>query len=103
MRLGDLDALIARFDKVHMDDYPYNRGIQRGIEIARDWAMEAPTIDAVPVLRCRECSYRLPKGTVCQLSGMDIAEDDFCSRGQRKIETALPKSDAKNESLEVKP
>lgn len=43
-----------------------------------------PTIDAVPVVRCRECRYHLPKGSVCQLSGMDITEDDFCSRGQRK-------------------
>lgn len=45
---------------------------------------KAPTIDAVPVVRCRECSYRLPKGTVCQLSGVTITGDDFCSRGQRK-------------------
>ena len=26
--------------------------------------------------------------------------DDFCSLGERKIETVLPKSDAKDESLE---
>lgn len=46
--------------------------------------LDIPTIDAVPVVRCRECSYRLPKGTVCQLSGVTITGDDFCSRGQRK-------------------
>ena len=27
--------------------------------------------------------------------------DGFCDRGQRKIETVLPKSDAKDESLEA--
>lgn len=46
-----------------------------------------PTIDAVHAAGgcyCRECSYRLPKGTVCQLSGMEITGDDFCSRGQSK-------------------
>lgn len=29
-----------------------------------------------------------------------ISRDDFCSYGQRKIETVLPKSDAKDEGLE---
>ena len=68
--------------------------------------INAPAIDPVHAAcgcYCRECRYRPPKGTVCQLSGMDITEDDFCSRGQRKIETVLTKSDTKNESLEVKP
>ena len=65
-----------------------------------------PTIDAVPVVRCRECKHGKrgvdnmvrcshPCGKVISM----IAED-FCSYGQRKIETVLPKNDAKDESLE---
>ena len=49
--------------------------------------MGTPTIDPVHAAGgcyCRECSYRPPKGTVCQLFGGIITEDDFCSRGQRK-------------------
>ena len=53
-----------------------------------------PTIDAVPVVRCRECnrwdtdrdSYGKddgPKGT-CMKFFEDTYSDDFCSYGQRK-------------------
>lgn len=70
-----------------------------------------PTIDAVPVVRCQECkrwyadpdSYGKddgPKGK-CMKSFEDTYSDDFCSYGQRKIETVLPKSDAKDKSLEA--
>ena len=51
----------------------------------------APTVDAVPVVRCRECVGRpfweedhngVP---VCLLSGLYVrSEDDFCSYGERK-------------------
>ena len=70
----------------------------------------APTISAVPVVRCQECkrwyadpdSYGKddgPKGK-CMKSFEDTYSDDFCSYGQRKIETVLPINDAKDESLE---
>ena len=52
---------------------------------------EAQTVDAVPVVRCRECVGRpfweedhngVP---VCLLSGLYVrSEDDFCSYGERK-------------------
>lgn len=80
MRLIDTEALgVGRCSK---DILPaaYCAGWNGLLNIIND----APTIDAVPVVRCRECSYRLPKGTVCQLSGVTITGDDFCSRGQRK-------------------
>ena len=44
----------------------------------------APTVDAVPVVRCWECKYR--DGTPGQpniLCGQ-MHEDDFCSYGERK-------------------
>ena len=65
-----------------------------------------PTIDAVPVVRCRECRHRYTMNCsmyyeCAQCGGQwDWTTDDgFCDRGQRKIETVLPKSDAKYESL----
>ena len=52
---------------------------------------EAPTVDAVEVVRCRECVGRpfweedhngVP---VCLLSGLYVrSEDDFCSYGERR-------------------
>ena len=74
-----------------------------------------PTIDAVPVVRCRECRHSsLPSGFTqrygepgtlsCHFgpcNRRNVNGNDFCSYGQRKIETVLPKSDAKDESLEA--
>lgn len=57
-----------------------------------------PSANVAEVVRCRECIYR--DGTPGQpniLCGQ-MHDDDFCSYGQRKIETVLPKSDAKDES-----
>lgn len=64
--------------------------------------------DVVPVVRCRECRHRYTMNCSmyyeCSQCGGQwdwTTDDGFCDRGQRKIETALPKSDAKDESLEV--
>ena len=68
-----------------------------------------PTIDAVPVVRCGECHHcketmdHKGPGLFCSIWGREwqrVQPNDFCSYGQRKIETVLPKSDAKDESLE---
>ena len=51
---------------------------------------DAPTVDAVPVVRCRECKYRF-KNNGHDKSGCPIIDaniwmddDDFCSHGERK-------------------
>lgn len=82
MRLIDADALDFTFDRrcFSAGDEQYVRGVDDAIGVINN----APTVDAVSVVRYRECRYHLPKGSVCQLSGTDITEDDFCSRGQRK-------------------
>ena len=65
-----------------------------------------PTISAVPVVRCRECThYKIcdewenEKRMLCEIHHHSYLDHDgdnhFCSWGQRKIETVLPKSDAK--------
>lgn len=63
--------------------------------------------DVVPVVRCRECRHRYTMNCSmyyeCVRCGGQrgwTTDDGFCDRGQRKIETVLPKSDAKDESLE---
>lgn len=71
-----------------------------------------PTIDAVPVVRCRDCKWFNHYTMECESDdvatdheggasfSINFGPDDFCSYGQRKIKTVLPKSDAKIESLE---
>ena len=77
--------------------------------------MEEVAADYVVVVRCRECRHSsLPSGFTqrygepgtlsCHFgpcNRRNVNENDFCSYGQRKIETELPKSEAKDESLEA--
>ena len=49
----------------------------------------APTVDAVPVVRCAQCKHfkrNLENDTYCSsVNGLtDPQEDDFCSYGERK-------------------
>lgn len=80
--------------------------------VDKDDIIDAPTIDAVPVVRCRECAhYKIcdewenGKQMLCEIHHHSYLDHDgdnhFCSWGQRKIETVLPKSDEKDESLEA--
>lgn len=46
-----------------------------------------PTVDAVPVVRCRECKHHHDCDThFCDALGMDCPDDSefFCSYGERK-------------------
>ena len=51
---------------------------------------DLPTIDAVQVVRCKNCSYwskaKVNKQgfLICPASGMEIMANDFCSYGERK-------------------
>ena len=68
--------------------------------------------DVVPVVRCRECENYDENGDCISLDlrigihsdtiNYDFSPDPdfYCAYGRRKIETVLPKSDEKDESLE---
>ena len=81
-RLIDADALEAEFAGRPPDWYSTGT-ILRSID-------SAPTIDAVPVVRCRECKYAC-KSSVLPLvicgNGKGLVDprtDTFCSYGERK-------------------
>ena len=47
----------------------------------------APTIDAVPVVRCKDCKHNLHPGkpnTVCGLNIPIFDGNGYCSEGERK-------------------
>ena len=86
MRLIDADRLSeAIYDNVSA---PYEEAV---------WAKEdclteidaAPTVDAVPVVRCRECKHCDPENYHCDhpmgtAAPLRRKPDDFCSYGERK-------------------
>lgn len=50
-----------------------------------DMVDEQPTIDAVPVVRCKDCKYWRDDDCKNDNHGYcPISENDFCSRGVRK-------------------
>lgn len=93
MRLIDADALPKLFDaefkqtsklirsgEKHLDNLA--EGFAEAIRIAK---YIAPTVDAVPVVRCRECrSYNKPRLGWCSVHLDREGPDDFCSYGERE-------------------
>ena len=92
MRLGDLDALKAEFEQLGLGEHSliervFADGVYAVIE-------NAPTIDAVPVVRCKDCKhYEEPYCMLCKTRigtsyhSKDMTyrkADDFCSYGERK-------------------
>ena len=93
-RLIDANALIAEYDRVHIGE-PGK---------ARNLIADAPTVDAVEVVRCRECKHwgdedgklQSSDGVLfarCKIhnylldgrhTGWCPTENDFCSYGERK-------------------
>ena len=109
MRLGDLDAMATIESEAYMSeqiklDNPITQGLNSVVHRKiQQLIADTPTIDAVPVVRCRECIYCSWQGdnlVYCDNFERDMMPDDYCSVGERKIEPVLPKSDAKDESLE---
>lgn len=46
-----------------------------------------PTIDAAPVVRCKDCKHKIEDkigGMFCSIYRCEMKYDDFCSRGDRK-------------------
>ena len=83
MRLIDLDS-------EYIQETLYRRGFKTRQDI-EDWLNISPTIDAVPVVRCKDCKYgdydsKIDDAMVCTRTndGYWRHGDDFCSYGRKK-------------------
>lgn len=82
MRLIDADALLKtpfRITGTFDNKYPFEAITVKMIE-------SYPAIDAVSVVRCRDCEHYLSKTKFClNISGIrcDVEPDWYCSNGQR--------------------
>ena len=99
MRLIDanevVENIVAERDKIPYElvsgkPFKHGNSMRGGIRKALRCIEQAPTVDAVPVVRCRECKYRF-KNNGHDKSGCPIIDaniwmddDDFCSYGERK-------------------
>ena len=99
MRLIDANKVIknivAERDKIPYElvsEKPFKHGnsMRGGIRKALRYIEQAPTVDAVHVVRCRECKYRFKNNghskDGCPIIDANIwmDDDDFCSHGEQK-------------------
>ena len=86
-RLIDADAIIDFIDMGHTRNPLETCFSERDVV---DMLESAPTVDAVPVVRCKDCKhYEIHKPKVlenCERNGyiIPMKPDDFCSYGERK-------------------
>lgn len=85
-RYIDADALVT--DITFFDGDKYHYGYSQGM------IESAPTVDAVPVVRCRECAHYETAGCKdgygwCNARVVDstgVYDDFFCADGERRTE-----------------
>ena len=92
MRLIDADQASSI---ENLDQYSDLAAVLGDVQTVRDILADAPTIDAVPVVRCRECIYykicdewETGKRMLCEIHHHSYLDHDgdehFCSWGQRR-------------------
>ena len=87
MRLGDLDYAQKQLTIAEVE---CGKNFQTDCNHVRDFLNALPTIDAVPVVRCRDCKHRktgkCPNTDYTYQGGrFDYTKDDgYCSYGERK-------------------
>ena len=92
MRLIDADALDAEMYRksFEVDDgrNVWNSGLWIRYKIYEEAIRDAPTVDAAPVIRCKDCFFRSEKGYCNLIVGIEMEkdDDDYCSRAERKEE-----------------
>ena len=85
-RLIDADALDALIvESYHMTDQEY---VRAGYSIVRLLIDKVPTVDAVPVIRCKDCKHYYAlnevRGNCSEYNFIDKISLDYCSWAERK-------------------
>lgn len=86
-RLIDANALKEAWKDVAVDGatLSYIYGLFKSVD-------DAPTIDAVEVVRCKDCKHAYKRkpinktAVLCELFGAGMKDNDFCSYGERSEE-----------------
>ena len=87
MRPIDADALNTAVAVFMAENAYLNMTALDALKMVAGWISEAPTIGAVPVVRCRECiycSWQEDNLVYCDNFERDMMPDDFCSVGEPK-------------------
>ena len=97
-RLIDANALLRDNEKYFCEPCKKDGHDYHGVACRACWVDDmrigienAPTVDAVPVVRCKDCKNfgrNFENDTFCSSCGglSDPEEDDFCSYGERRTD-----------------
>ena len=99
MRLIDADALMESAGLFHIKACARGCG-KSTLHLAKAWlsneVTKSPTIDAVPVVRCKDCKHyeAYPKPVEdfdgrCSVRGCETDEPEFCSYGERRCDNEM--------------
>ena len=93
-RLIDADKLQKLFNETSfalLADPELTKDIEhvvRAFLMVAEMISDAPTIDAVEVVRCKDCKNYWKSAGMCCFAGMPINDSvkayDYCSRGERR-------------------
>lgn len=99
MRLIDADALDAEMyhKSFEVDDgrNVWNSGLWIRYKIFEEAIIDTPTVDAVPVIRCKDCKFSMSgidkyneRYILCQLHerSYGVIDDGFCAWAERKTD-----------------
>lgn len=89
MRLIDADALIEKIKNFsgYFSDNISTDNLMTKIEV-ECLVDDEDTVDAVPVVRCKDCNWYHISGVSagrCKMDGFQWPEDGFCSMGEIRV------------------
>ena len=91
MRIIDADWVLEHTKPYELSDEDWSVTGGTAIRLIHNAIDNAPTIDAVPVVRCRDCKHRGTDDCIFHIKGEPADEElllkldnDFCSYGERK-------------------
>ena len=82
MRLIDADAPRKTFVD-WLNWYKGSEAVRSIVREAVDIIDETPTVDAVPVVRCKDCAHKRNEGPIlrCPYSTVDLMPGGYCDKG----------------------
>ena len=84
MRPIDADRLKTYYDRTCTSGGKFGEAQLKIIEWAKDMVDSCNTIDAIQVIRCKDCRWK--HGTHCEWRTNFISSDDFCSDAERRTD-----------------
>ena len=91
MRLIDADALedvLVNHGFCFCNESDYSDGVAAGFLLAINDVIEAPTIEAEPIVRCKDCKHFDGSYPMCCRFEEEFKPDDYCSFGEKIDEDA---------------